>query len=225
MRCKVSHSILGLLLQISVLHSTTLCFALDAYHHCINAYPRRLCTQLMCTPHSSLLPSCSILRTLTTSSEETFNAPMSHAVPPEATLAAVQPPRTAHLQTLARRAQPGDRVAHLGSNPLQLASRLQVPDIAEDPDNAGGVRMVEDDVSASFEDIEGMQLAFAIETANSEASKLCTHAEATNVERHNPHLVVQESSHIGGVDPDGPKHFLAVADHSVYLPSIKHQQS
>ena len=80
------------------------------------------------------------------------------------------------------RAQPGDRVAHLGSNPFQLTSRLQVPDITEDPDNVGGVHMVEDDVSALFEDIKGMQLAFAIKTANSEAPEPCTHAEATNIE-------------------------------------------
>ena len=85
--------------------------------------------------------------------------------------------------------------------------------------------MVEDNVSALFEDIKGMQLAFAIKTANSEAPEPCTHAEATNIEWHNPHLVVQEFSHIGGINPNSPKHFLAVADHSIYLPSIKHWQS
>ena len=84
--------------------------------------------------------------------------------------------------------------------------------------------MVEDDVSASFGDIEGMQSTFAVEIADAEAPEPCAHAEATNVEWHSPHLVAQEFRHISGVDPDGPKHFLALTDHSIYLPSIKHRK-
>ena len=52
-----------------------------------------------------------------------------------------------------------------------------------------------------------------------------TRAEATNVEWHNPHLVTQESSHIAGIDPNGPKLFSALTDHSIYLPSIKHRRA
>jgi hypothetical protein len=55
-------------------------------------------------------------------------------------------------------------------------------------------------------------LAFAVETADAEA-------RAANVERHNPHLVAQEFSHISGIDPDvpqilfrinGPQHLLSI---------------
>ena len=70
-----------------------------------------------------------------------------------------------------------------------------------------------------------MQLAFAVETADAEAPEPCAHAEATNVEWHSSHLVTQEFSHISGVDPDGPKHFLTLTDYSVSLPSIKHKQA
>jgi hypothetical protein len=57
----------------------------------------------------------------------------------------------------------------LGSHTPHLASSLQVPGVAEDPDEAGGVRTVEDDASESFEDVEGAQLAFVVEIADAEA--------------------------------------------------------
>ena len=41
---------------------------------------------------------------------------------------------------------------------------------------------VEEDAPASFKDVEGTQLAFAVETAD---------GEAADIERHNPHRVVQ----------------------------------
>jgi hypothetical protein len=82
----------------------------------------------------------------------------------------------------------------------------------EDPDEAGGVCMVEDDVSALFEDVKGKQLAFAVEITDAEASKPHIDTKATNVEWHNPHLAVQESSHISSVDHNGPKPFSALMD-------------
>ena len=47
-----------------------------------------------------------------------------------------------------RNPQPGDGVAHPGSNAPHLASSLQDPGIAEGPDESGGVRTVEDDAPA-----------------------------------------------------------------------------
>ena len=84
--------------------------------------------------------------------------------------------------------------------------------------------MVEDDVSASFGDIEGMQSTFAVKIADAEAPEPCAHAEATNIEWHSPHLVAQEFRHISSVNPNSPKHFLALTDHSIYLPLIKHRK-
>jgi hypothetical protein len=72
--------------------------------------------------------------------------------------------------------------------------------------------MVEDNASASFEDIEGMQMAFVVKITDVEASEPCIYAEAANIEWHNPHLAAQESSHIGSVDHNSPKPFSALTD-------------
>jgi hypothetical protein len=64
----------------------------------------------------------------------------------------------------------------------------------DDPDEAGGVHIVKDDVSASFEGIEDMQKAFMVETTDAEAPEPCTHAKATNVKWHMSHPVMQEPS-------------------------------
>jgi hypothetical protein len=66
--------------------------------------------------------------------------------------------------------------------------------------------MEKDDASASFKDVKGMPLAFAVKIADVEAPKLCTHTEAANIEWHNPHLATQESSHINSV-PMAPNPF------------------
>jgi hypothetical protein len=88
----------------------------------------------------------------------------------------------------------------------------------DDPDEAGGVRMVEDDASALFEGTKDMQEAFAVETTDAEAPKPYTHAEATNVEWHMSHLVMQKSSQVSSVNPDSPEPSPMPTDHSVTLP-------
>jgi hypothetical protein len=78
--------------------------------------------------------------------------------------------------------------------------------------------MVEDDASASFKGVEYTQKAFAVETADAEAFEPHSLPEAANAKWHMSHLVAQESSQIGGINPDGPKPFAMPADHSVTLP-------
>ena len=77
--------------------------------------------------------------------------------------------------------QPSNGAAHSGSHAPHLTSSLQVPGITDDPDEAGGVRMVGYDASASFEGVEDVQVAFAVGTAGAEAPEPCTHNEAANV--------------------------------------------
>ena len=111
--------------------------------------------------------------------------------------------------------QPGNGLAHSGSHALHLSSSLQVPGIADGPDEAGGVRTVGYNASASLKGIEDTQDTLAAETTGAEAPKPCTHAEATNVKRHTSHLHMQESSRVGGVDPDSPKPFPTPTDYPV----------
>jgi hypothetical protein len=167
-------------------------------------------------------PSTSSEQTAAPATPSTFIAPKSQATPSEATPAA-QPAWTIRFHKpsrvrAVRNPQPGNGVAHSGSHPPHLASSLQVPGIADDPDEAGGVRTVEDDASASFKGVEYTQKAFAVETADAEAFKPRSLPEAANAERHTSHLVAQESSRIGGINPDGPKPFAMPVDHSVTLP-------
>jgi hypothetical protein len=168
------------------------------------------------------MPSTSSEQTAVLATPSTFIAPKSQAMPSEATPAA-QPAWTirfhkpSHVRAV-RNPQPGDGVAHSGSHPPHLASSLQVPGIVDDPDEAGGVHTVEDDASASFKGVEYTQKAFTVETADAEAFKPRSLPEAANTERHMSHLVAQESSRIGSINPDGPKPFAMPADHSVTLP-------
>jgi hypothetical protein len=146
------------------------------------------------------------MRMLSTSSKQTaapatpstFIAPKSQAMPSKATPAA-QPAWTIrfhkplHVRAVCN-PQPSDGVAHSGSHPPHLTSSLQVPGIVDDPDEAGGVCMVEDNASASSKGVEYMQKAFTVETADVEAFKPCSLPEATNAKQHTSHLVAQESS-------------------------------
>ena len=147
------------------------------------------------------------MRTPSTSSEQSaapatplnFIAPKSLATPSEATLAAAQPPWAVCFHKpsrarLVRNPQPGDGLAHLGSHAPHLTSSLQVPGIADDPDKAGGVRTVGYDALASFEGVKDTPVAFTVETADAEALEPCSLPEATNIERHISHLLMQESS-------------------------------
>ena len=171
------------------------------------------------------------MRTPSTSSEQsaapatpsTFIAPKSLATPSEATLAAVQPPWAVRFfkpsrVRVVRNPQPGDGLAHSGSHAPHLTSSLQVPGIADDPDEAGGVRTVGYDASASFEGVEDTQEALAVETADAEALEPCSLPEAANVERHTSHLLAQDSSRVSGIDPDGPEPSPTQTDHPVTFP-------
>ena len=114
--------------------------------------------------------------------------------------------------------QPGDGAAHSGSHASHLTSSLQVPGIADDLDKAGGVCTVGYNVSASFKGIEDVQIAFTVRTAGTEAPKPCTHNEAVNAEQHTSHLLGQESSRVGSIDPNYPKPSLTPLDHLVTFP-------
>ena len=78
--------------------------------------------------------------------------------------------------------------------------------------------MVGYDALASFEGVEDIPVAFAVETADTEALEPCSLPEAANVEWHTSHLLVQESSRVGGVDPDCPELSSIPADHTVTIP-------
>ena len=152
------------------------------------------------------------MRTPSTSSEQsaalaTPSTFITHKLPatsPEALSAAAQPPwivhflKPSHVRAV-RNPQPGNGLARLGSHALHLASSLQVPGIVNDPDEAGGVCTVGYDVSASFEGVEDTSVAFAVETTDAEALKPCSLPEATNVEQHTSHLLVQEPSPVGSI--------------------------
>ena len=171
------------------------------------------------------------MRTPSTSSEQaaapatpsTFTVPKSPATPSEATPAAARPPWAVRFHKpsrarFVRNPQPGDGAAHSGSYALHLASSLQVPGIADDPNEAGGVCTVGYDASASFEGVEDTPVAFAAETADAEALEPCSLPEAANVERHTSHLLAQEPSPVGGVDPDDPEPSPTPTDHTVTFP-------
>ena len=171
------------------------------------------------------------MRTPSTSSEQsaapatpsTFIAHKSPATSSEALPAAVQPPwvvrflKPSHIRAV-HNPQPGDGLAHSGSHALHLASSLQVPGIADDPDEAGGVCTMGYDASASFKGIEDTPVAFAVEATAAEALEPCSLPEAANVEWHTSHLLAQEPSPVGSVDPDDPKPSPTPTDHTVTFP-------
>ena len=78
--------------------------------------------------------------------------------------------------------------------------------------------MVGYDVSASFERVKDMQEALAVETIGAEAPEARTHVEATNVERHTSHLLAQEPSPVGSVNPNDPEPSPMPTDHTVTFP-------
>jgi hypothetical protein len=88
----------------------------------------------------------------------------------------------------------------------------------DDPDEAGGVRMVGYDVLASFEGIEDTQKALMVETTDAEAPKPRSLPEAANVEWHTSHLLMQEPSQVGGVNHNGPEPSPMPMDHPVTFP-------
>jgi hypothetical protein len=147
-----------------------------------------------------------------------FITPKSLAMPSKATPAAAQPPWTIcfyKTPCVVCNPQPSNQVVHSESHAPHLTSSLQVPGIADDPDEAGGVRTVGYDASASFKGIKDTQEALAVETADAEAPKPHSLPEAINVKQHTSHLLVQEPSQVGGIDPDGTKPSPMPMDHLV----------
>ena len=171
------------------------------------------------------------MRTPSTSSEQsavpatpsTFIAHKSPATSPKALPAAAQPPWVVRFLKpscvrAVRNPQPGDGLACSGSHALHLASSLQVPGIVDDPDKAGGVCTMGYDASASFEGVEDTPVAFAVEAAAAEALEPCSLPEAANVKWHTSHLLAQEPSPVGGVNPDDPEPSPTPTDHMVTFP-------
>jgi hypothetical protein len=74
------------------------------------------------------------------------------------------------------------------------------------------------DAPASLEGIEDTQEAPAVETADAEALEPCSLPEAANAERHTSHLIAQEPSPVGSVDPDNPEPSPTPTDHLVTFP-------
>jgi hypothetical protein len=78
--------------------------------------------------------------------------------------------------------------------------------------------MVGYDVPASLKGIEDTQEAPAVETADAEALKPCSLPKAANAEWHMSHLIAQEPSPVGGIDPDNPEPSPMPTDHPVTFP-------
>jgi hypothetical protein len=89
----------------------------------------------------------------------------------------------------------------------------------EDSDKAEGVCTVEDNAPVSFEGVEGMLMAFGVETTDTEILEPCMFTKAAYVEWHNSYLAVQKPNHTGSIDPNNPKSSPALTDHCIY-PSI-----
>jgi hypothetical protein len=89
----------------------------------------------------------------------TFITPKSQATPSKATPPAAQLAWTICFYKplciqVVHNPQPSNGVAYSGSHPPYLTSSLQVPGITDDPDEAGGVCMLEDNASALYKGVE-----------------------------------------------------------------------
>ena len=133
------------------------------------------------------LPAMSSEQTAAPGTPSTFNLPKSPASPIEAispqgldSLPA-QLRRTActhMLPCIVHNTQPGEAV-HLGTNTPPLAPCLQSSEVfVEDPDEAGGVMLMEDGVPAPPWDFKTMESTFTAKTTDTEVLQPHMHAEA-----------------------------------------------
>ena len=178
------------------------------------------------------LPAMSSEQTAAPGIPSTFDLPKSFVSPIEAispqgldSLPA-QPRRTARTHTLpciAHDTQPGEAV-HLSTNAPPLAPCLQSSEVfAEDPDEAGGVTLMEDGVPAPPRDSKTRESTFAAETADAEALQPRTRAEAKHSIDKPPkepiekpatpkaHPFAQRLHQTGGLDVDDRKSLAALA--------------
>jgi hypothetical protein len=108
-------------------------------------------------------------------------------------------------------------VVYLGTNASYLVLCLQASEaFAEDPDEAGGVTMMEHDALAPPQDSKTKESAFTVKTADAEAPQPCTLVEAKCIPDKPPeepiekpvtskvHPIVQEPHQMGGLYIDDP---------------------